>query len=234
MNMRTWLTVGAVISLAASSTVFAQTRTFRTPAAFQRVIQDTNGSGKPEYDFEGFIGRDLVNLALGTALGTTRTNEVLAFEIACDGSNAQLVVFDKGASSNIITIATSSKIDVVQQQDHDTTAFPNRERFVTLLDVATLGNASNGLAGGYLTLAGRIHLNPSNGCPRAVLVDTDRRDDKRCGDPKDTKNSEDDDRTRFRAGRAHFIGVLDIISGGTTNTALVPVGTLTIWRQLLP
>jgi hypothetical protein len=235
MRTNRWLAVGVVIAMTAMSTAFAQTNTFRTPARFVRVIQDTNGAGKPQYDFETFIGRDLVNLALGTARGTTRTNEVLALEITCDSSSVQLVVFDKAASSNIATIATSSSIDIVQQQDNDLTAFPNRERFVTVLDVATLGNGSNGLVGGFLTVAGRIHLNPTNGCPRAVLVDTDRREDKICGDPKDTKNTDgDNDRSKFRAGRAHFIGVLDIVSGGSTNTALVPAGALTIWRQLLP
>lgn len=237
MRTSRWLAIGAVFSMAAMSAAFAQpapTRTFRTPAAFERVIQDTDGAGKPQYDFEGFIGRDLVNLALGASRGTTRTNEVLAFEVACDSSSAQLVVFDKAAASNIATIATSSRIDIVQQQDNDLAAFPNRERFVTLLDVATLGNSSNGLAGGYLTMAGRIHLNPTNGCPRAVLVDTDRRQDKLCGDPKEIKDTEEKDRFKLSAGRAHFIGVLDIVSGGSTNTALVPIGALSINRQLIP
>lgn len=234
MRMNRWLTVGAVISMAASSVAFAQTRTFRTPAAVVGVIQDTDIGGKPQYDFEGFAGHDLVNLALGTPLSTVRTNEVLALEVECDSSAASLVVFDKAASSNIATIATSSRIDVVQQQDNDATAFPNRERFVAVLDVATLGNGSNGLDGGFLTVAGRLHLNPTNGCPRTVLVDTDRHEDKLCGDPKDIKDTEERDRFKPRAGRGHFIGVIDMISLGKTNTVLVPVGALSINRQLLP
>ena len=234
MRTNGWLVIGAVGLMGAMSPVFAQTRTFRTPAAIVGVIQDTDIGGKPQYDFEGFAGHDLVNLALGTPLSTVRTNEVLALEVECDSSSASLAVFDKAASSNIATIATSSRIDVVQQQDDDATAFPNRERFVTVLDVATLGNGSNGLAGGFLTIAGRLHLNPTNGCPRAVLVDTDRREDKLCDDRKDVKDTEERDRFKPRAGRGHFIGVLDIISLGKTNTVLVPAGALSINRQLLP
>lgn len=236
MKMKTWLAVGAGILLASASGVLAgtPTRTFRSPAAIQGVIQDTDLAAKPVYDFEKFIGADLVNLALGTALGTVRTNEVLALEFACDSGSAQLVVYDKAASNNIATIATSSRIDVVQQQDKDSTAFPNRERYVAHLDVASLGNGSNGLAGGYITIAGRVHLDPATGCPRALRVDTDRRQDNECGDSKAVKDSEDKDPSKFLAGRAHFVGVLDVVTAGTSHTILVPAGALTIRRQLLP
>lgn len=236
MKMKTWLAVGAVVLLASASGVLAGTpaRTFRSPAAIQGVIQDTDLAAKPVYDFEKFIGADLVNLALGTALGTVRTNEVLALEFACDSSSAQLVVYDKAASNNIATIATSSRIDVVQQQDRDSTAFPNRERYVAHLDIGSLGNGTNGLTGGYITIAGRVHLDPATGCPRALRVDTDHRQDNECGDPKAVKDSEDKDPSKFLAGRAHFVGVLDVVTAGTSHTILVPAGALTIRRQLLP
>jgi hypothetical protein len=236
MKTRACLTVSVAILAATGVVALADgaSRTFRTPAAMQGVIRDTDVGGKPAYDFEGFAGHDLVNLALGTPLSTKRTNEVLAVQVECDNSAVALVVFDRAGSSNLATIATSTRIDVVQQQNDDTTAFPNRERFVTLMNVATLGSGSNGLAGGYLTVAGRIHLNPATGCPRAVRVDTDRRDDRRCGDPTEAKETIEKDPTQLRAGRAHFIGVLDIISEGNAHTVLVPVGTLTIRRQLSP
>jgi hypothetical protein len=235
MKMKTWLAVSAVVLLTAGSAVFAGT--FRTPAALQTVTQDTQ-DGNPAYHIHGYAGHDLVNWALGTPVSTARTNEVLAMTVDCTGSNSSsiaLVVWDKAGSSNLATIATSSRIDsVLDQGKNDTNDFPSHERFVTLLDVATLGNGSNGLIGGYLTMAGRIQLSPTNGCPRAVLVDTDRKDDKNCGDPKEVKNSDDKDRAKPRAGRAHFIGVLDVISVGETNTLLVPAGALTIQRELAP
>lgn len=236
MKIRTYLGVGTITLLAASSAVWAQTnRTFRTPAAIVGVLQGADVAGKPQYDFENFAGHDLVNLALGTPLTTARTNEVLALEVACDSSSAKLVVFDRTASSNITTIATSSRIDVVQDQGKkDTATFPSHERFVALMNMATLGTSSNGLVGGYVALAGRIHLDPVTGCPRAVRVDTDRKQDRLCGDPKAIKDMEITEHSKLIAGRAHFAGVLDIVSLGTTNTVLVPSSALNINRQLAP
>ena len=234
MKMHACLVVGAMILTATAPAILAQTRTFRTPASMEGVIQDADLAGKPTYNFEGFIGRDLVNLALGTALGTPRSNEVLAIEFTCDSSSATLVVFDRATTNNLATIATSTSIDVVQQQDKDSAAFPNRERFVTRMDVATLGTSSNGLAGGFLTIAGRVYLNPTNGCPRSLLVDTDRGQDRVCGDPTAVKNTEDQDRTKQLAGRGHFIGVIDMITSAATNTVLVPDGHLSIERLLAP
>jgi len=234
MKMRACLVVGALVLTATTPAILAQTRTFRTPASLEGVVQDTDLAGKPTYNFEGFIGRDLVNLALGTALGTPRSNEVLAIEFTCDSGSANLVVFDRVGSSNLATVATSTSIDVVQQQDKDSAAFPNRERFVMRMDVGTLGTSSNGLAGGFLTVAGRVYLNPTNGCPRALLVDTDRRQDKVCGDPAAVKNTEEMDRTKQVAGRGHLIGVIDMVTSAARNTVLIPDGHLSIDRQLAP
>ena len=36
----------------------------------------------------------------------------------------------------------------------------------------------------------------------------------------------------YRAGEGHFIGVLNVISGGSTNAWLVPLGHMTFRRQL--
>jgi len=234
MKIQEWLAVTAVISIAASSTVFAQTnRTFRTPAVFEGVIQNTDLAGKPTYEFETFDGADLVNLALGTDLDTTRTNEVLAIEFTCNSNSVSLVVFDKAGSSNLAVVATSSQMSVVQQQDNDATAFPNRERFAAEMDVAALGNGSNGLVSGFLDIAGRVYLSPTNGCPRALLVDTDRKYDGVCGDPRAITDKIDKIREDI-AGRGHFHGSLDVITSTKTNTVLVPDGALSIDRQLAP
>jgi hypothetical protein len=237
MKIQGWLAVTAVISIAASSTVFAQTRTFRTPASFEGVIQNTDVAGKPAYEFEGFDGADLVNLALGTELGTTRTNEVLAIEFTCNSNTVSLVVFDKATSNNLAVVATSTQMSVVQQQDNDSTAFPNRERFAAEMDVAALGNETNGLVSGFIDIAGRVYLSPTNGCPRALLVDTDRKDDGKCGDPKlitdklEKINGRD---VALFGGRGHFHGSLDVISLSKTNTVLIPDGALSIERLLAP
>jgi hypothetical protein len=235
-------TVAAMTASAASTNV-----TFRSPASFEGVFQGEVG-GKPAYEFEHLIGADLVNLALGTALGTLRTNEVLALEVACDSSSAELVVFDKATKSNLVTIATSSspKIIVVQQQDNPASAFPDRERFATEMDIVpSAGSNANALVSGFVDVAGRLYLNPTNGCPRAVLVDTDRKQDAICGDPKGVTVStdvssghkklkgKDEDETEV-AGRGHFHGALSAVFAGQTNTVVVPDGALSIDRQLAP
>jgi hypothetical protein len=238
MKMQGWLTVTAVISIAASSAVLAAESnvTFRAPAAFQGVIQSTDVAGKPAYEFEGFDGADLVNLALGTDLGTTRTNEVLAIEFTCNSNSVSLVVFDKATSNNLAVIATSFEMSVVKQQDDDATAFPNRERFAAEMNVASLGNDTNGLVSGFIDIAGRVYLSPTNGCPRALLVDTDRKDDGKCGDPVliTDKLEKIKGKIALYGGRGHFHGSLDVISSTVTNTILVPDGALSIERVLAP
>jgi hypothetical protein len=235
MKLRTCLAIGAVTAIAGGTGAFATGTniTFRTPTAFEEVIQGEVG-GKPAYEFEGFAGVDLVNLALGTELGTVRTNEVLALEVACGSGSASLVVFDKAGDSNIAVIATSSLITVVQQQDNPASAFPNRERFATEMTVASVGGNSNKLVSGFLDLAGRLYVNPTNGCPRAVLVDTDRKQDKICGDPKAITDKIETIKTKEVGGRAHFHGALVELIAGQTNTVVVPDGAMSIQRELAP
>jgi len=231
MKTKKWLMVVAAVSMTPAPAVFAQTRTFRSPAAFVGVSQG-EVANKPAYNIVPLIGADLVNLALGTAPGTPRTNEVLALGFDCAGTNVDLVVFDRTSSNNIATIASSSSFDTVEQAKKKK-VISDGERFVAMLNVASLGNSTNGLLGGYLTLAGRIYIG-TNGCPQAIRVDTDRRSDKECGDPTAVKDNEGDGRPKAFAGRAHFIGVLDVLSDGSTNTVLVPTGALSINRQLSP
>jgi hypothetical protein len=243
MKIRACLRVIAGIILATSSAVWAQTNiTFRSPAGFEGVFQGEVG-GKPAYEFEHLIGADLVNLALGTDIGTLRTNEVLAFEVACDSSSAELVVFDKATKSNLVTIASSSRITVVQQQDNPAASFPDRERLATEMNVGAVGGSSNALISGFLDVAGRLYLNPTSGCPRTVLVDTDRKQDGLCGDSAVVTETADvtighgkikitDDKEV--GGRGHFHGALTAIIAGQTNTVVVPTGSLSIDRQLAP
>ena len=232
MNVKKWMIAGGAITVVAVLTAFAISlppRVFRTTASMVAIGQGSNTvSGHLEYDFAFLNGSNLVSLALGA---DPTSNQVFAMEINCGSSSASLVVFDK-SNSNITTIATSSSIDTVRQQGLKA-SFVNDERFVARFDVESVGD----LAGGFLTVAGRLHLD-SNGCPHAVLIKLDKdRQDAQFADldvantEQDGKSKDPDLRTQ-RAGRAHFIGALDVISGGQTNTVLIPLGRMTFRKQL--
>jgi hypothetical protein len=170
-----------------------------------------------------------VAAALGQPLGTVLSNQVLGLNIDCASSTASLVVFDKVSSNNIATIATSTSIDIVQQQDKDTNAFPNRERFVAQFAI----NPTNNLVGGFLTVAGRLQLNPTNGCPRAIRVEVDPKDHDHWFVDAESRSLDDrKDHDILRAGLGHAIGVVDIIANGTTNTVLLPYVALSVRHEL--
>ena len=235
MKLKNWAVVGAaitVVGVVAALAVVVLTnplRVFRTTASMVAVGQGTNSvSGHPEYDFALLNGENLVSLALGTE---PTSNQVFAMEIDCDSGFATLVVFDK-SNSNITTIASSTSIDTVRQQGLKSN-FVNSERFVARFDVNSVGD----LAGGFLTVAGRLNLD-TNGCPHAVVIKLDRDvNDTQLGDQA-VVNTEQDGKSKDtalrtqRAGRAHFIGVLDVFGGGGTNTVLIPQGRMTFLRQL--
>jgi hypothetical protein len=240
MRTKRWIAVGVVASAAAVLTALATVpsfRTFRTTAAVSAAFQVPNplATNTALLAKDSFTGHDLVALALGTPLTTILSNQVLALEIDCGSTEASLVVFDRGLSSNIVTIAASTHVDALTSQDDPGSAGPNRERFVIQMGVNTNGF----LVGGFLTVAGRVYLDPTNGCPRAVLVDTDRKDDKTFGDAT-IKDTDEDAKVKDKsiAGQAHLIGVVNAIflEGQTvvTNTTLLPFGQLTVKRQLLP
>jgi hypothetical protein len=118
-----------------------------------------------------------------------------------------------------------------QQAIHGTTAgATNEERFVAQFQVEQVGD----LVGGFLAAAGRLHLG-ANGCPATVLLSLDRDPEDSAYDDSDVTDAEQDAKTtdKYRAGQAHFVGVLNVISsGGSTNTWLVPLGHMTFRHQL--
>jgi hypothetical protein len=235
MQLKKWTIVGAAVTAVAVVAAFAivvltpPLRVFRTTASMTAVGQGTNSiSGHPEFDYAFLNGSNLVALALGA---NPTSNQVFAMEIDCGSQVASLLVFDK-SNSNITTIATSSSIDTVRQQGLKS-HFVNSERFVAQFAVNSVGN----LAGGFLTVAGRLNLD-TNGCPHAVTIALDRdTHDTQLGDQA-VVNTEQDGKSKDtalktqRAGRAHFIGVLDVVGGGETNTVLIPLGRMTFLRQL--
>lgn len=227
--MKTKQLLGLVTGIATLATcAYAQdtTETFRTLAAGTGLYQSVNLAGKPVYTKEVIYGHDLVAAVLGAPLGTVVTNPVLALQIDCESTTASLVAWDK-TTSNAIPIAVCTSLSVVRNQTVDTNAFPSQERFVGQFNVVT----ANSLQGGFLTIAGRLHLDPTNGCPRATRMEVDPLD--HLFKDTDTKNLDDPTNDDIlRAGVAHAVGEVNLISNGETNQVLLPFMALSIRHQL--
>jgi hypothetical protein len=164
---------------------------------------------------------------------TNVPSQVMAMTFACDLSSANLVVYDKRTSNVVATIAASTSVDSVLQQDAHK-AGPNRAHFVAVLQIGPNGNPTNGVLNGYFTVAGRLNLNPTNGCPQPVEVTLDRDPLDRLDGDAELSGNEDPDSVplTLRTGLAHLIGVVDVVTDGGTNTVLVPRGGLSIRREL--
>ncbi len=230
---------GLVAAVATACSVSADTitlKTFRTTGYFEGIAQGTNPvTGYPKYANASFAGHNLVNLAMGRSLSdTSHPSQVMAMTFACDLSSADLVVYDLATSNTVGIIAGSVSVDSVYQQDPGFKAGPNRAHFVATLQVQPGGNGTNGVVGGYFTVAGRVNLNPTTGCPQPVLVILDRDTLDKVDDDMELPSSLDPDTVALteRTGLAHLIGVVDITTLGNTNTVLVPYGGLSIRREL--
>ncbi|MGD0058943.1 MAG: hypothetical protein ABSD58_05935 [Verrucomicrobiia bacterium] len=227
MNVKKWIVLGVGSLIVAAASVWGGSSGFLSfgSAAYTIAVSQTSPGGIPQCSYESWWGSDIAALALGTQ---PTNNQVLALAMNCDSSQALLVIYDT-SNSNITTIAQTTSLDTVQNADL-TTGITNLERFVAMFDVLPVGN----LAGGYLTVAGRLHLD-TNGCATAILAAKDRNSmDTVMGDEDIVKFTPGNhkDITR-RSGQAHFMGVLDVISSnGQTNTVLVPTGHLTFTGQL--
>jgi hypothetical protein len=226
---------GLAVAAISVYAIVSPSKTFRTTGYFIGVTQGSNSvTGNPQFDTVNFAGRNLVNLAMGRSVTATNVpNQVMALTFACDLSSASLVVYDLSTSNVVNIIAPSTSIDSVKQQDTKQTG-PNRARFVGMFQIAANGTSTNGLLGGYLTVAGHVHLNPTTGCPEPVLVRLDRDVLDAVVGNKEIPARLDPDSGRFtlRAGLAHLIGVVDAVDNGKTNTILVPYGGLSIRREL--
>jgi hypothetical protein len=225
----------ACLGLAAAAAYATGTVTLRTLGYFIGITQGTDpANGEPRYEYANFAGHNLVNLAMGRPAGDTNVpSQVMAMTFACDLSSANLVVYDEHTSNVVATIAASTSVDSVLQQDaHE--AGPNRAHFVAVMQIGTNGNGTNGIVNGYFTVAGRVNLDPTNGCPRPVVVWLDRDpEDRLDGDAELSANQDHDSvALTLRTGLAHVVGVIDLISAGDTNTVLIPHAGLSIRREL--
>ena len=226
MNMKKWVVLGAVVLTAIVASALAASSGFYTfkSAAYAVAVSQANPQGSPRYSYSAWWGSDLVALALGA---TPTDSQILALAMNCDSSAAMLVVYDTSNSNILTTVAQTVSLDKVQQAD-PVTGITNEERYVAVFNVQPAGN----LASGYLTMAGRVHLD-SNGCATTVLASQDRDPlDKVVGDEDVAKLTRSRPVPTQRSGQAHFIGVLDVISGGQTNTVLIANGHLTSCQPL--
>jgi hypothetical protein len=238
MNTRSRILL-AVASLAVVTiTAYAAgvtTKTFRTAAYFIGITQGVDpATGHPQYENADFAGHNLVNLAMGRdANSRSAPNQVMAMTFACDLSSASLVVYDENTSNVVATIASSTTFDSVLEQDRGQAA-PSHAHFVAVLQLGANGNGSNGVLDGFLTVAGRLRLDPQTGCPEAVAVGLDRDPlDGLDGDTEVSANQDPDSGPlSLRAGLAHVIGTLDAVVDGSTNRILVSQGNLSIRRPL--
>jgi hypothetical protein len=238
MRFRTSNPLVLLVALAAAvsaGAISADLQTFRTTALLRAIAQGQDSvTGAPQLDAVTIRGFQLVNLAMGRPIGdASHPEQVLAMTIACDLGDAQLVVYDRSASRDVATIAQSTSVDSVRAQGPRATA-PNRAHFVARFDVDENGNATDGIASGFATVAGRLHLDPQTGCPHAVLINLDKDpNDKLFGDADLTqKDDPEEGKDALRAGHAHLIGVIDLVSAGKPRTVLVPFGQLSIRRPL--
>jgi hypothetical protein len=228
--------VGLAALATSAAAIGAEIETFRTTAILLGLVQGEDPmTHAPRIETTAVAGHGLVDLAMGRPVGdTTHPEQVLAMTIACDLGSAQLVVFDRSNGASVATIAESTSFDAIRAQGARATA-PNRAHFVARFDVNGNGNATDGIVDGFATVAGRLNLDPQTGCPRAVLVSLDRdANDKLRGDGE-ISGKEDLDEAKgsvLRAGHAHLIGVLDLVSNGTPEKVLVPVGRLSLRRSL--
>jgi hypothetical protein len=184
----------------------------------------------------------LVNLAMGRDVDVTNMpNQVMALTFACDLSSANLIVYDENLSNTVSTIATSV---VVYEADDFTTngvrfapygLTNDLARFVTLLQVENSNSGTNALLGGFLTIAGRLHRNPTSGCPIAVSVTVDKSSYDQTYDLKDVPRSRDPDKVKStgRIGLANMMGGLEFVQSGVTNNLMLPLANLAI-RYGLP
>jgi hypothetical protein len=226
---------GLAVAAMAAYASGASTVTLRTLGYFIGLTQGTDPvTGTPRYVNADFAGHNLVDLAMGRAVNDTNVHsQVLAMTFACDLSSANLVVYDESTSNVVATIAASTSVDSVLQQD-PREAGPNRAHFVTTMQIETNGNGTNGVLGGYFTIAGRVNLNPTNGCPQPVLVWLDHDPLDRVDGDAELSANQDPDSVALtkRTGLAHLIGVVDLVADGGTNTVLVAHGGLSIRREL--
>jgi hypothetical protein len=123
--------------------------------SFSGANQDQKG-GLPAINSVKGTGNNLINLARGRDVNASvPANEVLAALMNCSAA-LSLVVYDTSAHTVLATIATPT--------ESGTVGSPKQGLGVVAAQVATAGNSSNGLTGGFLVFTGKVTLD-GNGCP---------------------------------------------------------------------
>lgn len=223
MKSKRWifLSLTGLAALLTTASALVANRTFRTAAQFYTFTQGKNTATT-------LAGQNLVNLAMGrTATSTAAPSQVLALTLPCDYRAADLVVYDQSTAQIVTILASAGDLNPIFQV---VTNRGNQVRFLAQFQVNPRGTAANGLVSGYLTVAGRIHANRTNGCPETVSIrlDHDRRDHA-FGDQEVPRSIDPDtEKLTDRAGLAHCAGVIEAVQDGVTNSLLIPFGFLSI------
>jgi len=119
---------------------------YRLTMSFTGIFQGTNDlSQAKEIQYAEFFARDIINLATGQPFNSpVPTNEVLAY--VDGGSTNSIVVYDKNAGSNLVTVAQVTSRGSVSQ--------PGLQDFVWNIRFVNLGDATNGFGAGTNALNG--------------------------------------------------------------------------------
>jgi len=166
--MKAWLKFGAVtlvagLLLAAKSNA-GTSDVFRLQTTIKGVTQwDLNHNpGIPRIQAVEIRDVDLINLGRGRPLTTTvPANEHLALVTQCGNTDMRIIVYDKAAQSNLVTIGNLQTVSVIE-------SLKNRRYTRNVISELTFNfastNPTNELAGGMFFAAGSILADTNGQC----------------------------------------------------------------------
>jgi len=136
------------------------------PGSGQNMVFSLKGKLSGNFQGDGtlipanLVPNQVINLAQGIDQSTpVPADQVLALVVNCDTGVAGFTVYDTTLHSNLVTIAAPASF--VANSD------PKKANVALLLDVAILGNSTNGIFGGVLMVIASAGLDP-DGCPTKV------------------------------------------------------------------
>ena len=155
-SVKTCRQLTAVLAISSSLVLSASAiDVYSVKFGFTGAAQDEN-NGVPVIDSVKATANNIINLARGRSpQAAVPANEVLAALMDCSAA-LSLVVYDTSSHTVLATIATPMESSTVGNL--------KQGLGVVAAQVATTGNSSNGLTGGYLVFTGKVSLD-AGGCP---------------------------------------------------------------------
>jgi hypothetical protein len=149
------LLIAALIISSTSAFAISPVDVYGVKLSFSGANQDEK-DGVPAINSLKGTANNLINLARGRDVNASvPANEVLAGLMNCSAA-LSLVVYDTSANTVLATVATP--------MESGTVGNPKQGLGVVAAQVASSGNSSNGLNGGFLVFTGKVSLDV-NGCP---------------------------------------------------------------------